>query len=107
MNSPSSRSSRLERPGDCAIVQTLLEAQSAVARGVGERLDPAVIEIAAAVEDHLRNASLRSPPGDQAADGSSALYIAALFGIEFLRSEERRVGKECVSTCSSRWSTEP
>src|SRR3546814_19471729 len=22
-----------------------------------------------------------------------------------LRSEERRVGKECVSTCSSRWST--
>src|SRR3546814_7500890 len=23
------------------------------------------------------------------------------------RSEERRVGKECVSTCSSRWSPEP
>src|SRR3546814_18319974 len=23
------------------------------------------------------------------------------------RSEERRVGKECVSTCSSRWSTYP
>src|SRR3546814_16142969 len=23
------------------------------------------------------------------------------------RSEERRVGKECVSTCRSRWSTEP
>src|SRR3546814_15005940 len=23
----------------------------------------------------------------------------------FLRSEERRVGKECVSTCRSRWST--
>src|SRR3546814_16959819 len=23
-----------------------------------------------------------------------------------LRSEERRVGKECVSTCKSRWSTE-
>src|SRR3546814_13181737 len=23
-----------------------------------------------------------------------------------LRSEERRVGKECVSTCRSRWSTE-
>src|SRR3546814_19918442 len=28
-------------------------------------------------------------------------------GVEIapLRSEERRVGKECVSTCSSRWST--
>src|SRR3546814_9361298 len=26
-------------------------------------------------------------------------------GRKFLRSEERRVGKECVSTCRSRWST--
>src|SRR3546814_17707409 len=26
------------------------------------------------------------------------------FGAESLRSEERRVGKECVSTCRSRWS---
>src|SRR3546814_14055052 len=25
-------------------------------------------------------------------------------GESFIRSEERRVGKECVSTCSSRWS---
>src|SRR3546814_16647733 len=25
----------------------------------------------------------------------------------FARSEERRVGKECVSTCRSRWSPEP
>src|SRR3546814_12691080 len=25
----------------------------------------------------------------------------------FLRSEERRVGKECVSTCRSRWSPYP
>src|SRR3546814_18529299 len=24
-----------------------------------------------------------------------------------LRSDERRVGKECVSTCSSRWSPDP
>src|SRR3546814_17413359 len=24
-----------------------------------------------------------------------------------IRSEERRVGKECVSTCSSRWSPDP
>src|SRR3546814_19175187 len=27
-----------------------------------------------------------------------------VFGINFVRSEERRVGKECVSTCRSRWS---
>src|SRR3546814_15341291 len=28
----------------------------------------------------------------------------ALHRVEDLRSEERRVGKECVSTCRSRWS---
>src|SRR3546814_19212817 len=27
-------------------------------------------------------------------------------GLMFRRSEERRVGKECVSTCGSRWSPE-
>src|SRR3546814_12374547 len=27
-----------------------------------------------------------------------------LFIVHLCRSEERRVGKECVSTCSSRWS---
>ena len=26
------------------------------------------------------------------------------YDLTFLRSEERRVGKECVSTCRSRWS---
>src|SRR3546814_14144972 len=48
--------------------------------------------------------------------GKEKLYIADLFGgsqpehrvnvrvINELRSEERRVGKECVSTCRSRWS---
>src|SRR3546814_12527510 len=32
---------------------------------------------------------------------------AGLPGWEQLRSEERRVGKECVSTCRSRWSPDP
>src|SRR3546814_19074540 len=27
--------------------------------------------------------------------------------VEFARSEERRVGKECVSTCRSGWSPDP
>src|SRR3546814_17187084 len=31
-----------------------------------------------------------------------ALYNGNIFGL--MRSEERRVGKECVSTCRSRWS---
>src|SRR3546814_1071910 len=44
-------------------------------------------------------------------DGEAARHEAVLhvFGQEhcaagFRRSEERRVGKECVSTCRSRWS---
>src|SRR3546814_2802225 len=40
-----------------------------------------------------------------ALDIDPMLRIGAAFGAEFLdRSEERRVGKECVSTCRSRWS---
>src|SRR3546814_12375239 len=40
------------------------------------------------------------------AKGEIAYSAAFLewFGEEAKRSEERRVGKECVSTCSSRWS---
>src|SRR3546814_17230830 len=32
------------------------------------------------------------------------IYVAPLLTIGLWRSEERRVGKECVSTCRSRWS---
>ena len=32
------------------------------------------------------------------------LVVAGLLGIKNARSEERRVGKECVSLCRSRWS---
>src|SRR3546814_19444304 len=46
----------------------------------------------------------------------AAFIVAAVFGLLAIamlrhlprateRSEERRVGKECVSTCRSRWST--
>src|SRR3546814_11757572 len=39
------------------------------------------------------------------------LVLAPLYGadgqIYAMRSEERRVGKECVSTCRSRWSPYP
>src|SRR3546814_13696380 len=34
-------------------------------------------------------------------------YLHAIVSLSWqLRSEERRVGKECVSTCRSRWSTD-
>src|SRR3546814_11405311 len=40
-------------------------------------------------------------PGHQAPGDGGLLPIEIL---EIARSEERRVGKECVSTCRSRWS---
>src|SRR3546814_17288361 len=33
-----------------------------------------------------------------------AISSLGVYGIVMARSEERRVGKECVSTCRSRWS---
>src|SRR3546814_11342159 len=35
---------------------------------------------------------------------SNAGYLASHAEISVFRSEERRVGKECVGTCRSRWS---
>src|SRR3546814_5579689 len=49
----------------------------------------------------------RDPGGTRIADDQEAerhhLYRRLPLG-ELARSEERRVGKECVSTCRSRWS---
>ena len=35
---------------------------------------------------------------------SGHLHVGHVFSYTHTRSEERRVGKECVSTCRSRWS---
>src|SRR3546814_20901588 len=46
-------------------------------------------------------------PGKSRPDVVALSYLNAglrLFDISDPRSEERRVGKECVSTCRSRWS---
>src|SRR3546814_16061780 len=50
----------------------------------------------AGVFGDLANRSLQGAADD--------LHAMLLVGIVDLRSEERRVGKECVSTCRSRWS---
>src|SRR3546814_20446632 len=39
------------------------------------------------------------------AEGGAKLIVGEAFGVS--RSEESRVGKECVSTCRSRWSPYP
>src|SRR3546814_5204966 len=36
--------------------------------------------------------------------GDAGAFDAAVARLRAIRSEERRVGKECVSTCRSRWS---
>src|SRR3546814_12707156 len=38
---------------------------------------------------------------------TAAPTIARFPGVPVERSDERRVGKECVSTCRSRWSAAP
>src|SRR3546814_16887774 len=38
---------------------------------------------------------------------SPQIFLAAAMVLCSIRSEERRVGKECVSTCRSRWATYP
>src|SRR3546814_14005589 len=42
-------------------------------------------------------------PGKHGANRTGRPFTGDYAGV--LRSEERRVGKECVSTCRSRWST--
>src|SRR3546814_13243525 len=55
---------------------------------------------------HRHNDARRCKPFKEVAERNTLLDIRSLavVGIEFDRSEERRVGKECVSTCRSRWS---
>src|SRR3546814_16168030 len=50
-------------------------------------------------EDHARDRRIGAPLGVPAVDQRRARLGPCL-----CRSEERRVGKECVSTCRSRWS---
>src|SRR3546814_11902249 len=49
----------------------------------------------------IKDLILKARFGDKAVLGGVG-YVATA-----IRSEERRVGEECVSTCRSRWSPEP
>src|SRR3546814_11295778 len=51
--------------------------------------------------------ALQELPGDIHPQASPFLALARIERLEDVRSEERRVGKECVSTCRSRWSPYP
>src|SRR3546814_14788829 len=83
--------------------------------GIGLR--PAALEITGLGVDladreadaHVPTRRFEVPPRGRASLGvvgvEQALVTPALHaGRQYPRSEERRVGKECVSTCRSRWS---
>src|SRR3546814_11937984 len=59
----------------------------------------------------LHAAAIGAEAVDRAADVALAIVHAAepqtALRVDGARSEERRVGKECVSTCRSRWSPYP
>src|SRR3546814_12031413 len=61
---------------------------------------------APSLERPTASARLRSLARDLSGDGDLVVDLGRDIGSAnwWRRSEERRVGKECVSTCSSRWS---
>src|SRR3546814_11967611 len=71
--------------GDAAVVEF---DQRFADLGVGRRGDLAAVPVRFVAVDHGLLAPVRTPGIERRIGG---------------RSEERRVGKECVSTCRSRW----
>src|SRR3546814_1802033 len=54
----------------------------------------------------VSEAETQKSPTQRFTDRFERVFVPAVLALSFLllRSEERRVGKECVSTCRSRWS---
>src|SRR3546814_19903013 len=92
-------------PGDTASLK-MVTATSAVAVATGERLvhldefDQLIGQRAA----HIVQPDLCHVGGLSLGRKIAAMAEAASIGLAPPRSEERRVGQACVSTCRSRWS---
>src|SRR3546814_18643506 len=79
---------------------------------LGDGINPQFMKssggLASAAAFHGRDAILSGPAGGIVGMVGSAAPLSKtrLIGFDMggTRSEERRVGKECVSTCRSRWS---
>src|SRR3546814_12905213 len=92
--------------GGCALDGVRILGPSTVRLMATDQLDPAVTERSwlpgkGAVGFGLDFAVRKAPP-QSAAENRGA--VGEFFWDGAARSEERRVGKECVSTCRSRWS---
>src|SRR3546814_4090640 len=63
-------------------------------------------EVAQGAEQQHEVTDVAQPGADPVTPGRREAHVVAKtgLGIGIYRSEERRVGKECVSTCRSRWS---
>src|SRR3546814_18135948 len=101
---------RLVIPEDATAAFTMMAREAIVVAGV---------EVAARVFRKVEpgcTVEILTPDGTRAEKGTALARVSgqahglltaertALTFLQFLRSEERRVGKECVSTCRSRWS---
>src|SRR3546814_9208888 len=84
-------------PADNGIAEVIVTAQRRE-----ERAQDVPISITVITPQQMSNANITNS-GDLATYTPS-LSVNTRFGNENTRSEERRVGKECVSTCRSRWS---
>src|SRR3546814_15347091 len=82
---------------------------SLIRRAIG-RSRRGVSHLIRSVDDRVLDvvAQINGSPSDTHADDREDQGIfrgrSAAFVTDEIRSEERRVGKECVSTCRSRWS---
>src|SRR3546814_12600906 len=79
-----------------------LAARKALRRQIATALRADFERLYAANRDTGAYSPDAAPAGRRALKNSALAYLAAL--AEADRSEERRVGKECDSTCRSRWS---
>src|SRR3546814_12342759 len=68
--------------------------------GVADR----ALDEAGFLVDQRGGARTQRPLADPVPDAEQEFVVALDLGLRPLRSEERRVGKERVSTCRSRWS---
>src|SRR3546814_14787296 len=62
------------------------------------------VDVVAGIDGHLAAPPPSRVLGSSAASSRSEIRTPITVRTASQRSEERRVGKECVSTCRSRWS---
>ena len=76
-----------------------------VGKVISNKMDKTIV---VAVEDHVKhplyNKIVKRTYKLKAHDEANECNIGDKVKVMETRSEERRVGKECVSTCRSRWS---